>query len=188
MDFTLVEINKRKNNISNLSTKLLSTFNINEELSITYEIKKETEFLESLLNIKMKSIMAQNEQIMQFQIQQMQAQQIMSNQMQNMQFNPMNNNFQNQFEQPKTNICVHFRTGKKTKDGKELPPYMIQCNVNEKVSKVIEKYRIMANDYKKTKKFIYNALALNPSLTVAEAHLTDNSMIYVVETEGLTGG
>ena len=149
MDFTLVEINKHKNNISNLSTKLLSTFNINEELSITYEIKKETEFLESLLNIKMKSIMAQNEQIMQFQIQQMQAQQIMSNQMQNMQFNPMNNNFQNQFEQPITNICVHFRTGKITKDG---TPYIIQCNVNEKVSKVIEKYRIMANDYKKNKK------------------------------------
>ena len=108
MDFTLVEINKHKNNISNLSTKLLSTFNINEELSITYEIKKETEFLESLLNIKMKSIMAQNEQIMHFQIQQMQAQQIMLNQMQNMQFNPMNNNFQNQFEQPKTNICVQL--------------------------------------------------------------------------------
>ena len=182
MDFTLVEINKHKNNISNLSTKLLSTFNINEELSITYEIKKETEFLESLLNIKMKSIMAQNEQIMQFQIQQMQAQQIMSNQMQNMQFNPMNNNFQNQFEQPITNIRVLFRTGKKT------TPYIIQCNVNEKVSKVIEKYRIMANDYKKTKKFIYNALALNPSLTVAEAQLTYNSMIYVYETEGLMGG
>ena len=68
------------------------------------------------------------------------------------------------------------------------PPYIIKCNIDEKVSKVIEKYRIMANDYKKTKKFIYNALALNPSLTVAEAHLTDNSMIYVVETEGLTGG
>ena len=182
MDFTLVEINKHKNNISNLSTKLLSTFNINEELSITYEIKKETEFLESLLNIKMKSIMAQNEQIMQFQIQQMQAQQIMSNQMQNMQFNPMNNNFQNQFEQPITNIRVRFRTEKKT------TPYIIQCNVNEKVSKVIEKYRIMANDYKKTKKFIYNALALNPSLTVAEAQLTYNSMIYVIETEGLMGG
>ena len=126
--------------------------------------------------------MAQNEQIMQFQIQQMQAQQIMSNQMQNMQFNPMNNNFQNQFEQPITNIRVRFRTEKKT------TPYIIQCNVNEKVSKVIEKYRIMANDYKKTKKFIYNALALNPSLTVAEAHLTDNSVIFVIDTDGVMGG
>ena len=30
MDYTLIEINKHKNNISNLSTKLLNTFNINE--------------------------------------------------------------------------------------------------------------------------------------------------------------
>ena len=74
MDFTLIEINKHKNNISNLSTRLLNTFDINEEISINNEIKKETEILVSLLNIKMKIIMAQNQQ-------QMQLQQNMFNQM-----------------------------------------------------------------------------------------------------------
>ena len=62
MDFTLIEINNHKNNISNLSTKLLNAYDINEEISINNEIKKETEILVSLLNIKMKIIIAQNQQ------------------------------------------------------------------------------------------------------------------------------
>ena len=109
MDFTLIEINKHKYNISNLSSKLINTFNINEEISINNEIKKESEILVSLLNIKMNSIMAQNQQMMQFQIQQqMQAQQNMFNQMQNMQFNSLYNNFQNQFEQSKNYVTLLF--------------------------------------------------------------------------------
>ena len=62
MDFTLIEINNHKNNISNLSTKLLNAYDINEDISINNEIKKESEILVSLLNIKMKIIMAQNQQ------------------------------------------------------------------------------------------------------------------------------
>ena len=93
MDFTLIEINKHKNNINNLSTKLLNTFNINEEISINNEIKKEAEILVSLLNIKMNSIMAQNQQMIQNQIQQqILAQQNMFIQIQNMQNNPLINN------------------------------------------------------------------------------------------------
>ncbi len=93
MDFTLIEINKHKNNINNLSTKLLNIFNINEEISINNEIKKEVEILVSLLNIKMNSIMAQNQQMIQNQIQQqILAQQNMFIQIQNMQNNPLINN------------------------------------------------------------------------------------------------
>ena len=93
MDFTLIEINKHKYNINNLSTKLLNTFNINEEISINNEIKKEAEILVSLLNIKMNSIMAQNQQMIQNQIQQqILAQQNMFIQIQNMQNNPLINN------------------------------------------------------------------------------------------------
>ena len=93
MDFTLIEINKHKNNINNLSTKILNTFNINEEISINNEIKKEAEILVSLLNIKMNSITAQNQQMIQNQIQQqILAQQNMFIQIQNMQNNPLINN------------------------------------------------------------------------------------------------
>ena len=37
-------------------------------------------------------------------------------------------------------------------------------------------------------KFIYNAKALYPDLTVEESGLTDNSNIFVVETKGIRGG
>ena len=188
MDFTLIEINKHKNNISNLSTRLLNTFDINEEISINNEIKKETEILDSLLNIKMNSIMAQNQQMMQFQIQQqMQAQQNMFNQLQNMQNNPLNNNFPNQIEQSKKYITVTFRTGKLDKDGNPIKP-MIQCSLDEKVSKVIERYRMQANDVETNTKFIFNAHPLNPTLTVAEAGLSDVSNIFVISTKGVRGG
>ena len=188
MDFTLIEINKHKNNISNLSTRLLNTFDINEEISINNEIKKETEILDSLLNIKMNSIMAQNQQMMQFQIQQqMQAQQNMFNQMQNMQNNPLNNNLPNQIEESKKYITVIFRTGKQDKDVNPIDP-MIQCSLDEKVSKVIERYRMQANDVETNTKFIFNAHPLNPTLTVAEAGLSDDSNIFVVSTKGVRGG
>jgi len=188
MDFTLIEINKHKNNISNLSTRLLNTFDINEEISINNEIKKETEILDSLLNIKMNSIMAQNQQMMQFQIQQqMQAQQNMFNQMQNMQNNPLNNNLPNQIEESKKYITVIFRTGKQDKDVNPIDP-MIQCSLDEKVSKVIERYRMQANDVETNTKFIFNAHPLNPTLTVAEAGLSDISNIFVFSTKGVRGG
>ena len=188
MDFTLIEINKHKNNIGNLSTRLLNTFDINEEISINNEIKKETEILDSLLNIKMNSIMAQNQQMMQFQIQQqMQAQQNMFNQMQNMQNNPLNNNFPNQIEQSKKSITVTFRTGKLDKDGNPIKP-KIQCSLDEKVSKVIERYRMPANDVETYTKFIFNAKPLNPTLTVDEAGLSDNSNIFVVSYKSVRGG
>ena len=183
-----MEINKHKNNIGNLSARLLNTFDINEEISINNEIKKETEILDSLLDIKMNSIMAQNQQMMQFQIQQqMQAQQNMFNQMQNMQNNPLNNNFPNQIEQSKKSITLIFRAGKQDKDGNPINP-KIQCSLDEKVSKVIERYRMQANDVETNKKFIFNAHPLNPTLTVAEAGLSDYSNIFVMGSEGIRGG
>ena len=75
---TQIEINKHKTNICNLAMKLSNTFNIYEEISINNEIKKETEFLLSLLNIKQSEIITFNKNI--------------NN---NMNFN-MNNNFSQQ--------------------------------------------------------------------------------------------
>ena len=60
-DSTFFEINKHKNNISNLSNKFLNTFTIQEEIFLNNEIKKETEILVSLLNIK-NNILNQNQQ------------------------------------------------------------------------------------------------------------------------------
>ena len=57
MDNTLYEINKHKFNILSLENKLINTYEINQEISINNEIKKETEFLLSLLNIKNSTMM-----------------------------------------------------------------------------------------------------------------------------------
>ena len=78
MNYTLEEIKRHKIKINDLSNKLINTFNINEEIMINNEIKKETEFLLSLLNIKQNEIITFNNNI--------------NN---NMNFN-MNNNFSQQ--------------------------------------------------------------------------------------------
>ena len=58
---------------------------------------------------------------------------------------------------------------------------------DDKVSSVIEKYRMKANDRDDSKKFIFNAKNLTPSLTVAEAGITNNANIFVVATKGIKG-
>ena len=52
-----IEINNTKLNIVNLSNKLINTFNPSEEISINYELKKEVDFLLTLLTKKMNSSM-----------------------------------------------------------------------------------------------------------------------------------
>ena len=52
MDYVLNEIKKYKNKLSDLANKLINIIDINQEISITKEIKNEIEFLSSLLNIK----------------------------------------------------------------------------------------------------------------------------------------
>ena len=65
---------------------------------------------------------------------------------------------------------------------------MVECKLGDEVSKIIERYRRKSGDKDLSKKFIFNARALHPGLTVAEAGLTDNAKIFVVETKGLRGG
>ena len=183
MDYTIIEINKHKNNISNLSTKLLNTFNINEEIFINNEIKKETEILSSLLNIKMNSMMnPMNNNIInniqfQHQMAQMQAEHMQQA------FQNMQNQIPNKFEQPlKQAIGITFRSNH------DAPPIMVQCYPDDKVSDVIKKYRDMALDRDMTKKFVFNAITLNPSLTVAESGMTNNCSVFVVATKDIRGG
>ena len=182
MDYTIIEINKHKNNISNLSTKLLNTFNINEEIFINNEIKKETEILSSLLNIKMNSMMnpMNNNIINNIQFQHQMAQ--MQPEHMQQAFQNMQNQIPNQFEQPlKQAIGITFRRNNDA-------PITVQCYPDDKVSDVIKKYRNMADDRDMTKKFVFNAITLNPSLTVAESGMTNNCNIFVIVTKGIKGG
>ena len=97
----------------------------------------------------------------------------------------LNSNCGNQKQQG-TEICVFFRNN--SANGKNSAPIMIQCQPNEKVSSLIEKYRNKTNDRDLTEKFTFNAKTLNPQLFVFEAGITNDSKIFIVETEGVNGG
>ena len=60
---------------------------------------------------------------------------------------------------------------------------MIECMLDVKVSDMIDKYRNCANDKDLTKKFIFNAEVLNPSLTLREAGIRQYSNIFVVSSK-----
>jgi hypothetical protein len=74
--------------------------------------------------------------------------------------------------QQERGLCVIFR------DSGADGPVMVECMPDDKVSDVIEKYRNKAGDHDYTK-FIFNAKNLDPSLTVAEAGITNNAIIFV---------
>ena len=93
-------------------------------------------------------------------------------------------NFQNNNDQSQNNnggINVHFRI-----EGNR-DEIVIQCLPDERVSELIKKYRAKSGDDDTTKKFIFNAKALNESLTVAEAGLANNVNVFVVRTKGIKG-
>ena len=186
MDNTLYEINKHKFNILSLANKLINKYEINQEISINNEIKKETEFLLSLLNIKNSAMMNQmgmNNNMNFFdpmmnpnfvnnnnQFQQLMQQQLM--QMQQMLQQPPVN------QQIEDKITVTFRAEKLI---------FVKCSLNDSVSDIIKKYRKYSLDNEPDERFIYNAKVLSPSLTVAEAGLMNNSVIFVEKTR-LRGG
>ena len=62
-NITEQEIQKHKNKLNNLVYRLNNTHNIDEENSINNEIKNESEFLSSLLNIKRKELNPNNNMI-----------------------------------------------------------------------------------------------------------------------------
>ena len=171
MDYTLNEINLHKNYISNLSNQLLNAFNIDEEISLNNEIKKETEILISLLNIKKNSMM--NAPFQNNNINFLNPMINQNNIMQNifMQQQMMNQLLNIQKLEKKFDLQVIFKKNENV--------IVVACNFNEKMQNVIERYRNKSNDRDMEEIFIYDAKKINPSKTVAETKLNNLSYIYV---------
>ena len=97
----------------------------------------------------------------------------------------MNHGMMNNFEDKQQNdispITIYFRKG-------DEKPFLIQCLPTDKVSEVIERYRKKSGDNDDTLKFIYNSRALNPSITIGKAGITDNGNVSVVVTKNIMGG
>jgi len=90
-------------------------------------------------------------------------------------------------EQQSREIILNFRISGGRNVGISVPEIWVLCFIDEKVSDVIQRYRAKSNDRDPTKKFIFNAKALNCDLTVAEAGLTNNCNIFVICTKGIKG-
>ena len=84
------------------------------------------------------------------------------------------------------NICIIFKL--QVRDDL-IKTFSIQCTLNDKVSDVIKAFRNKANDFNfQHEKFIFNAKQINQTLTVAEAGMSNNSIIFVINDENLVGG
>ena len=152
MEFVQQEIDSHKTKLMNLINNLINTTLINQEIYINNEIKKESEFLNSLLNIKQNSLINP-----------------MNN---NINFNPfifqpniINNDPQininpNQFEHPpiiQNNLNYNFESNNNKEKNiikfnvKFIHQYgnetVLICNANDIISEVIGRYREKSKDY-----------------------------------------
>ena len=89
--------------------------------------------------------------------------------------NPMANNIVNNIEKQETISIILHR-----EEHHEYKRCPIVCKLDEKFSSVMENYRRLYNDKDKDIKFIFNAKVINPSLTVDEVGLKNNSIIFVI--------
>lgn len=180
------EIYQHKYNLKFLIDNLINTQNINEENMINNEIKKESEFITSLLNIKENSLMNQMNQINQMN---------QMNQNNNLNFDPMNFGFNiNEINQPnvadfninefnnnipnKEIINIYFE---RKWDSKAA---CIISSPEEKISDLVQKYRMKFNDYGK-RFFIYSARQLDLSQSISDFGIKNGSKISVIKAEDL---
>ena len=192
MDNVQQEINTHKTNLMNLINNLINTQLINQEIYINNEIKKECEFLNSLLSLKQKSLINQvnnniNNNPFSFQPNiNINPAQININPIQ-FGYQPIiQNNLNNDFENNNNDennislINVNFYHGNST---------WIFCKVNEKISEVIEKYRQKTGDYNDNF-FLFNAKDLNyySSSTLQEQGISIGSKITVSKKGILKAG
>ena len=174
----LQEIFMHKTKLMNLINNLINTQLINEEININNEIKKESEFLNSLLNIKQNFLMNQNNNNnfnpFMFPPNPIINAPQMNLNMNQFQFNPqqMNNNYNENYNEQNWDLLFY-----NTHTTKITP---VKCNKNDKLSEVIEKYKNKANDYNNNL-YIFSGNILNDSLnsTINDCSLYDKSKIYV---------
>ena len=100
----------------------------------------------------------------------------MMNPMMNLMMNNMGNNININKEKKEESITVFF-VKIKNNENKKFP---IECQLNETISEIIEKYKKKYNDNDDHLTLIYNAKRLDPSLTVIKAGLRNNSNIDII--------
>ena len=112
-------------------------------------------------------------------------QQFNQNMIQNQQL--INNNLNTPNPKNSNYINIFFKL--QSTQGPDVKPFIIQCSLEDKVSTVIQKFRTKAQDYDvQHEKFIFCGKRLNETLTVSEAGLGDNMIVFVINDRDLQGG
>ena len=85
----------------------------------------------------------------------------------------------NNINEDNKRICVIFTV--RDSNGQEGAPIYIQCDIHEKISSLIKKYRYKSGDYSYNRIFIYNAkrLKIYRRKTIEELGITNNASIFV---------
>ena len=170
-----------KTKLMNLINNLFNTQLVNEEIYINNEIKKESEFLNSLLNRKQNGLMNQFNPINNMNLNPFMFQ--LNPLMNHPQMNLNINNFQLNPPQIDNNFNAHNNENfidlffKNTNSSKITT---IHCNENEKISDIIEKYKFKASDYSDNH-YLWNGKRLNDFVnsTVIKLNIIDRSLIFV---------
>ena len=86
----------------------------------------------------------------------------------------------NNINEDNKGICIIFWV--RDSNGQEGEPIQIQCDIHEKISSLIKKYRYKSGNYSYNRIFIFNAKNLNiySPLTIAELGFTNYTNIFVV--------
>ena len=173
------EINQHKYKLKLLIDNLINTQNINEENMINNEIKKESEFITSLLNMKENSLMNQMFQNNNPNFNQMNfgfnINGINQPNVADFNINEFNNNIPNQ---KKMNIIFKREWDAKTTT--------IISSPEGKISDLVQEYRMRFNDYDK-RDFIYNARPLDLSQSILGFRIGNNDVIKVIKQAALLG-
>ena len=166
MDYIQQQINEHKNKLKIFINNLINTQNIYEEINFNNEIKKESEFIISLLTIKQNKL---NNQIN------------LMNQGFNMNLNPFNFNANmmaiNQPNFESNIITVIF------KQDWIKRPITVNCSLDEKISNIIEKYRKKSGDYDTRSIFLFNGKKLLSNMNASEAGFEHLINVTVTRTQ-----
>ena len=179
VNFNQQEINIHKTKLMNLINNLINTQLINEEIFINNEIKKESECLISLLNVKQKELLNQMNNNINLNPLMFQPNNMMN-------IPPININQMN-IEQPQINrnhLNIIFE--RETDVPKNI---VIRTQYNETVSDIIKKYQEKSNDYNDNF-YLWDLKDLNNYMnsTLSELKIKHLEKIHVSKKGNLIAG
>ena len=189
MNCILQEINTHKNNLLILVNNLINTQIITEEIYINNEIRKETEYLNILLNNKQNNIIYNTNQDNNININPSVFQQFpMMNPIQ-LNMNPIMINNLNLNAPPNNNLNNEDIINIKFRHGNSGNLTIIKCNRNDHISDVVRKYKEKTGDYNNNF-FLFNArdLDLVGNKTLFELKIFNEQKIEVLPKKSVEGG